>query len=121
MVEIQMEENLSWSTKTMITDINDGQDFQLSSIHNIHLFGPLGIALPDMPLIQIVTLSALVAAKSAFAYPHPHSALYLYKRGGRPSTKPGWAVTANAIVGATIGGLLGVNTCSELPGTRGSS
>ena len=58
-----------------------------------------------MSLIQVVTLSTLVAAKSAFAYPHPHSALY--KRGAGSLSAIGVEVVA------IVGALLGVGTCSE--------
>ncbi|SRR5258706_1222587 len=72
----------------------------------------LGIAVPDMPLMQVVTLSALVTAKSAFAYPHSQSALY--KRGVQPLSAIG------VVVVGIIGALVGVGTCTELATTRGS-
>jgi len=65
-----------------------------------------------MPLMQVVTLSALVAAKSAFAYPHSHSALF--KRGEEPLS------AAGVVLLATIGALLGVGTCSKFAGARRS-
>ena len=59
--------------------------------------------------MQVVTLSALVTARTAFAYPHSLSAMY--KRGEGQL----------ADIGAGIAGaLLGVGTCTELASTRGS-
>lgn len=52
-----------------------------------------------MPLMQVVTLSALVTAKSAFAYPHSQSTLY--KRGAQPLSAI--AVVVVGIVGALLG------------------
>lgn len=52
-----------------------------------------------MPLMQVVTLSALVTAKSAFAYPHSQSTLY--KRGAQPMSAI--AVVVVGIVGALLG------------------
>ena len=65
-----------------------------------------------MPLIQVLTLSAFVAAKSAFAYPHSQSAVY--KRGQEPLSAIGVVLVGLA------GALLGVGTCTKLASTRGS-
>ena len=64
-----------------------------------------------MPLmLQVVALSALVAANSAFAY--PHSQPTLYKRGAESLG------TLGVVLVATIGSILGVGTCSGLAGAR---
>ena len=60
----------------------------------------------------VVTLSALVAAKSALAYPHSRSALY--KRGAEPLSAIGVVLVGLA------GAILGVGTCAKLASTRGS-
>ena len=62
-----------------------------------------------MPLMQVVTLSGLVAAKSVFAYPHSQSAMY--KRGAEPLSAIGVVLVGLA------GALLGVGTCLALTST----
>ena len=67
--------------------------------HTVPTCISVGVALPDMPLLQVVTLSALVTAKSAFAYSHSQSTIY--KRGAQLLSPI--AVVVVGIVGALLG------------------